>query len=83
MPSNLLTQLKQYDETREGIPGEHWMVLAAGVGVWLASRNSRSLLVRTGGLLAASALAARAASGRDGLAKVLRYTPVGRSIRRR
>ena len=80
---NALQAVKEFDDARPSFPGEHWMVLAAGVGVWLASRNSRTLLVRPGGLRAACARAARAASGRDGLAKVLRYTPVGRSIRRR
>jgi hypothetical protein len=41
------------------------------------------MLVRTLGLMAGTALAGRAASGRDGLAKVLRFTPIGSGLRRR
>ncbi len=78
----VLQQLKRYDEERPGFPGEHWTVLAAGVGVWLVSRRSRSVLVQTLGALAGTALAARAASGRDGLSKLLRFTPLGGGIRR-
>ncbi len=82
MSDNLLQEIKHQDEAREGIPGEHWMVLGAGLGVWLLSRNHPSFMVRTLGLLAGTALVGRAASGRDGLSKVLRYLPVGQGIRR-
>jgi hypothetical protein len=78
MGRNLLRKIKASDRTRESIPGEHWLTLGAGAGVWLLSRRHPSLMVRTLGLLAGTALAARAASGRDGLAKVLRFTPLGR-----
>jgi hypothetical protein len=74
-------RVKAADQAREGIPGEHWLVLGAGVAAWAITRKSPSLLVRTLGLLAGSALVGRAASGRDGLSKVLRFTPVGRRIR--
>lgn len=77
-----LTQLKRYDDARPGFPGEHWLTLAAGLGVWWISRRNPSFLVRTLGSVAATALVGRAASGRDGLAKVLRYLPVGGGIRR-
>ena len=83
MADNLLQQLKEFDENRDSFPGEHWIVLAAGIGVWWASRKSPSLLTRTLGLMAGTALVGRAASGRDGLSRVLRYTPVGSSIPRR
>ena len=69
-------------DQRPGIPGEPWIVLGAGVGLWLATRRHPSVLVQTLGALGATALAARAASGRDGLSKVLRYTPLGAGIRR-
>ncbi len=82
MSDNLLQKIEHYDEAREGIPGEHWMVLGAGLGVWLLSRSHPSFMVRTLGLLAGTALVGRAASGRDGLSKVLRYLPVGQGIRR-
>ena len=59
-----IDKLKAADGAREGFPGEHWLVR----------------VVRTAGAFAASALVARAASGREGLSKVLRYTPFGRGI---
>lgn len=76
-----MQQLKAVDQAREGIPGEHWLVLGAGIAAWAITRKSPSFLVRSLGLLAGSALVGRAASGRDGLSKVLRFTPVGRRIR--
>ena len=42
-----------------GIAGKTALVLGAGMGVWLASRNSPSFAVRTLGLLAGSALETR------------------------
>ena len=83
MSANLLTQLKQYDEARDDFPGEHWIVLAAGLGVWYLSAKHQSAVVKLGGMAAATALIGRAASGRNGLAKLLRYTPVGGAIRSR
>jgi hypothetical protein len=77
-----IKELKAADEARPGFPGEHWLVLGAGIGIWLASRRHPSLAVRTLGLMAGTALVGRAASGRDGLASLLRYTPVGSRIRR-
>jgi len=78
---NALQRLKQYDEQRPSLPGEHWITLAAGLGVWIASRAHPSPLVRTAGLAAGTALVGRAASGRDGIAKLARWLPVGRRIR--
>lgn len=77
-----IEKIKQADARRQGFPGEHWLVLAVGVGLWQVTRHHRNAVVRTAGALAASALVARAASGRDGLAKVLRWTPLGRGISR-
>lgn len=78
---SLVERARAQDAAREGVPGEHWLVLGAGVAAWLLTRGSPSLLVRSVGLLAGSALVGRAASGRDGLARLLRWTPVGRRIR--
>jgi hypothetical protein len=78
MGGKLLRKFKASDRIRESLPGEHWLTLGAGVGVWLLSRHHPSLVVRTLGLLAGTALAGRAASGRDGLGKLLRFTPLGR-----
>lgn len=77
-PTRLLKQAKEYDQRRPGFAGEHWLVLGAGVAALLASRRSPSPLRRTVGSALGSALLYRAASGRDGLAKVLRYLPLGR-----
>ncbi len=82
MPTDALTRLKQYDENRVGIPGEHWIVLAAGLAVWYLTARSPSTTVKIAGMAAATALVGRAASGRNGLAKLLRYTPVGGAVRR-
>ena len=75
-----LQKLKAADEAREGFPGEHWLVLALGVALWQVTRKSPNVVVRTIGAFGATTLVARAASGRDGLSKVLRYTPFGRGI---
>jgi hypothetical protein len=81
-PTNTLQKIKDYDEAREGVPGEHWLVLGAGLAAWLLTRRHPSALVRALGLLGGTALVGRAASGRDGVSKVLRYLPVGQGIRR-
>ena len=76
-PIRALKKLKAYDERRPSFPGEHWLVLGAGLAVLMASRRSRSWVKRTAGSALGSALLYRAASGRDGLAKVLPYLPIG------
>ena len=75
-----LEKIKAADEARPGFPGEHWLVLALGVALWQYTRTNRHWAVRLAGSLGATALVARAASGRHGLSKVLRYTPLGRGI---
>ena len=75
-----LQKLKAADEARPGFPGEHWLVLALGVGLWQDTRKHPNFVVRALGAFGATTLVARAASGRDGLSKVLRYTPLGRGI---
>ncbi len=77
-----LEKIKAADEARPGFPGEHWLVLALGIALWQVTRKHRNYVVRSAGLLGASALVARAASGREGLSKVLRYTPFGSRISR-
>ena len=76
--SRSFERLSEYDKRRPGFSGEHWLVFGAGVGVLLASRRSRSLLWRTVGPALGSSLLYRAASGSEGLAKLLRYLPVGK-----
>jgi hypothetical protein len=75
-----LEKLKAADAARPGFPGEHWLVLVVGILLWQVTRTHRNYLVRTIGALGASALVARAASGREGLSRVLRYTPLGSRI---
>ena len=75
-----LEKIKAADEAREGFPGEHWLVLGLGIAIWQFTRKDRRWYVRALGGLAATTLVARAASGREGLSKVLRYTPLGRGI---
>lgn len=64
--------IQRADEARPGFPGEHWLVAAAGVYAWRASRRHSSAWVRAFGPMVAAALLARAASGRDGAARLLR-----------
>jgi hypothetical protein len=75
-----IEKLKAADEARPGFPGEHWLVLGLGIALWQVTRTHRNYFVRTLGALGATTLVARAASGREGLSKVLRYTPLGRGI---
>lgn len=74
-------KLKNVDDARPGAAGEHWLVLGAGIAAWVITRKSPSFLLRTAGLLVGSALVGRAATGRDGLSKLLRFTPLGRRIK--
>ena len=71
-----LKEIKDYDQNRPGFAGEHWLVLGAGLGLLLASRRSSSFLVRTAGAVMGSALVVRAASGSEGLSRLVRYLPV-------
>jgi len=75
-----LRKVKAADEARPGFPGEHWLMLALGILLWQVTRKHRNYFVRSLGALGATTLVARAASGREGLSKVLRYTPLGRGI---
>ncbi len=69
-------EIKDYDDNRPGFAGEHWLVLGAGVALLLASRRSDSFWVRTAGSVMGSALVVRAASGSEGLSRLVRYLPV-------
>ena len=78
---NSFQQLKNYDNARPGIPGEHWLTFGAGLAVWWLSRRHPSVGVRTVGMLASTVLVGRATSGRDGIAKVFRLLSIGQSRR--
>jgi uncharacterized membrane protein len=78
MLSNLtrsVQSLKIGDRLRPSFPGEHWLTMAAGAAVLLASQRSDSTLMRVAGTALGGALLYRAASGRDGLVKLRRYLP--------
>lgn len=62
--------LKRYDETRANFPGEHLIVLAAGLLVLWGAGKRRSALTRMVMTAAGGALIGRAASGEGGVAKV-------------
>jgi hypothetical protein len=76
-----IERLKAIDDTRDSLPGEHWLVLGAGLATWWLTRQHPSLLVRALGVAAGAALVGRAASGRDGVIRLVRLLPVGRGIR--
>jgi len=73
-------QAKNWDDNREGVMGEHWLVLAAGVGLVIACNRNQSTLIRVAGSALGAALVVRAASGRDGVAKLLPYVPGVRDL---
>ena len=66
----LLQQIKEFDRRRPSLPGEH--VLTAVTGSWLLRSAARRRTVLGTALvaLAGGALLYRAASGRDGLARL-------------
>ena len=61
-------------------PGQHWIALGAGLAAWLLTRKHPSVIVRGAGMMAGTALVGRAASGRDGLAKLIKVLPIGRGL---
>ena len=64
-----LKKIRQFDQNRKGFPGEHFIVGAVGSMMLNAARR-RSGIGRVLMTLAGGALLARAASGRDGLARL-------------
>jgi uncharacterized membrane protein len=75
MNTPMLQRIKDFDEARPGFAGEHWLVLAAGVAVWLGTRRHPSSVVRLLGSVAGTVLVARAATGRKVPEKLLRWLP--------
>lgn len=60
---------------RPHAPGEKWLALASGVGVWLATRGHASLAVRLAGTLAGTLIVTHTVAGRQGLEKITRHLP--------
>lgn len=65
-----LAELKEADARRPDLPGEHLIVLAAGVLLLMATGRSRSLLGRALIGAAAGAFIGRAASGTGGVTRL-------------
>lgn len=66
-----IKDLRRWDENRPGFAGEHWLVLGAGLLAMRQAQRSSSTLGRVLGGAVGSALVARAASGRDGVAGIV------------
>lgn len=85
-PTSSLAQsvrdLKTWDDTRDSFPAEHWLVAGAGLAVLVASMRCRSPLQRAAGAALGGALLLRAASGRDGLVKLLDHLPENKGLLR-
>lgn len=77
-----LNSYQAWDDSRDSFPGEHWLVLAAGVALLLAASRSSSPAKRIIGAALGGALIYRAASGRDGVARLLRQLPSARGLLR-
>jgi uncharacterized membrane protein len=67
----LLKRIRNYDRRRSSFPGEHFIVAAVGSSL-LKSAGRKRGVGRALAMLAGGALLARAASGRDGLARLAR-----------
>ena len=78
-PDSTVQRTKNPDTAQTGVPGEHWIALGAGLAAWLLTRKRSSFVIRTAGMLAGTALVGRAASGRNGLAKIVQYLPIGKN----
>ena len=65
-----LTALKEADDRRPDLPGEHLIVLGVGLLLLMATGRSRSILGRALIGAAAGAFIGRAASGTGGAARL-------------
>lgn len=77
MNSPWIEKLKRFDENRPNVPGEHWLALAGGIALWVATRKHPSGAVRLLAGIAGGLLVARAASGTQvpaGLQKLIPHS---------
>jgi hypothetical protein len=68
----LLYSLLRFDRSRHSMPGEHLATLGMGVSMLMSARKRSSRWAQVASMLAGAALIYRAASGRDGIRRVLR-----------
>lgn len=61
-----IQDLREWDQSRTGLKGEHWLVLGAGLLALHRARRAESTVGRLVGSAIGTALIARAATGRDG-----------------
>ena len=69
MNPSWVDRLRRFDDRRSSLPGEHWVTLAAGL--WLLSRHGSATAGRFLAMAMGVALIYRAASGRDGLVRLI------------
>jgi uncharacterized membrane protein len=77
-----LQSFQAWDDSRDSFPGEHWLALAAGLALLLAASRSSSPVKRISAAALGGVLLCRAASGRDGGARLLQQLPSGRGLLR-
>ena len=61
---SLAERLRDFDNARPSLPGEHWA--AFGLGLYLLLRRRRTVVGRLASMILGGTLVARALSGRDG-----------------
>ena len=71
-PRDFIAKARVADDRRPDLPGEHWMVLGAGLLLLLAAGRGRSFIGRTVAGTLGSALVGRAATGRGGIERLVR-----------
>ncbi len=71
MTAPLLTALRQLDDSRASLPGEHWAALGLGLMLLRSAAKQKSTLAHLALLAAGGLVIWRAASGRDGLRRLL------------
>jgi hypothetical protein len=69
---SLIHKARVADDQRPDAPGEHWIVMGAGLLMLLVAARGRSFIGRTVAGAIGSALLGRAATGRGGLHRAVR-----------
>ena len=67
-----LQKVRQADESRPSLPGEHWATFGLALALMRMAARGHSPLMRLVAFTAGAGLVWRAASGRDGLLQRLR-----------